>query len=337
MKPGLSKIAVLGAGSWGTALANHLAKKGFAVTLWMREREIAESIEKERLNKLFLPGITLSENITPTCDLADALAEVSLIVSSIPTQYIRSLYFDGPGGGAAKLIPAGVPVVITSKGIEEGTALTGSGILKEAGIERLTVLSGPSFAKEVATGLPCAVVAASADPAAAEETQEAFSTSAFRVYTKDDVIGAELGGALKNVVALAAGISDGLGLGYNARAALITRGLAEIARLGVKMGARSETFSGLSGLGDLVLTCTGDLSRNRTVGQRIGLGETLDDIVSSMNMVAEGVRTAKGALLLSETHGVEMPIAEEVNKVLYQGKGPKEAVMDLMTRELKKE
>lgn len=337
MKPGLSKIAILGAGSWGTALANHLAKKGYGVTLWMRESEIAESIEKERLNKLFLPGITLSENITPTCDLAHALSEVSLIVSSIPTQYIRSLFCSGDGGGAAKLMSAGTTVVITSKGIEEGTALTGSGILKEAGIERLTVLSGPSFAREVATGLPCAVVAASADPEAAKETQEAFSTSAFRVYTKDDVIGAELGGALKNVVALAAGISDGLGLGYNARAALITRGLAEIARLGVKMGARSETFSGLSGLGDLVLTCTGDLSRNRTVGQRIGSGETLDDIVSSMNMVAEGVRTAKGALLLSETYGVEMPIAEEVNKVLYQGKGPKEAVMDLMTRELKKE
>ena len=328
----MSKIAVLGAGSWGTALANHLALKGYKVSLWMKEADIVQSIMTERVNSVYLPDVTLSENITPTTDLAEALREVTLLVSSVPTQYIRGVYTE-----ASSFITEELPVIITSKGIEEGSALTGSGILKEVGLPNITVLSGPSFAKEVGKGLPCAVVAASASAALAQEAQELFSTPAFRVYTNTDVIGVELGGALKNVVALAAGISDGLGLGSNARAALITRGLAEIARLGVSMGGKSETFFGLSGLGDLVLTCTGELSRNRTVGFKIGEGLKLDEIISNMKMVAEGVKTTKGAHSLAGKHNTEMPITEEIFKVLYENKGPRDAVMDLMTRELKGE
>jgi glycerol-3-phosphate dehydrogenase (NAD(P)+) len=327
-------FTVLGAGSWGTTLANLLAKKGYRVTLWARSEELKRHIDESGENTPYLPGITLSKNISTTNSLEDALKKSVVVVCAVPSHGIRKIF-----DKAAPYIPEGAHIVSVSKGLEEGTRLTPSGILKEVvnGKRDIVVLSGPTFAKEVSIGLPACICAASPSDEASTLVQKVFSTPYFRVYTNPDVIGVELGGALKNVVALASGISDGLGLGYNARAALITRGLVEISRLGVKMGAREETFSGLSGLGDLVLTCTGELSRNRSVGLAIGRGQAIEDILKAMRMVAEGVKTSRAVRELSGLHGVEMPITEEVTKVLYEDRSPKEAVMGLMTRELKGE
>ena len=332
----MERLTVLGGGSWGTAIANLLADKGNEVILWMRSPELARAIKEKRENPVYLPGIKLSQRIQTTVSLRDALEGANFIVMAIPSHGIREVFDE-----AKRHISDDVLIVSTSKGIEEGSCLTPRGILKELlpGIagDRIAVLSGPSFAREVACGLPTAVCAASESLEVACLVQKVFSTSYFRVYTNTDVTGVELGGALKNIIALASGISDGLGLGNNARAALITRGLAEIARLGVKMGADPRTFSGLSGLGDLVLTCTGRLSRNHTVGFRIGKGERLHDIIKDMKMVAEGVRTSKAALKLATIHNVDMPITGEIHKVLYEDKPPREAVLELMTRELKGE
>jgi glycerol-3-phosphate dehydrogenase (NAD(P)+) len=328
----ITKVTVLGAGAWGTSIAAHLAGKGLKTTLWMREEEVRHSIEQRRVNELFLPGITLPESLLPTNDLEACLKGAQMIVGVVPSHGIRGVFTR-----AAEYISKDTIVVNTSKGIEEKTGLTGSAILRECGITRLVVLSGPTFAKEVAKGLPCALSAASDAPEDAGRVQEVFNAPAFRIYTNTDIIGVEYGGALKNVIALAAGISDGLGLGTNARAALITRGLKEISRLGVHMGAKTETFYGLSGVGDLVLTCTGALSRNRSVGERIGKGEKLADIIESMKMVAEGVKTSRATLKVAKDAKVSMPITEEINKVLYDDKPPRSAVMDLMTRGLKEE
>ncbi len=323
-------IGVVGGGSWGTALAHLLAEKGHRVKLWVLEPQVVKEIKTRRENSLYLPGIKLFPSIEPTNSLEEALEGAGLLVNVVPTQYIRSVW----GEVAGKVPP--VPLVSASKGIEVSTLKTPDAIFLDLlggkGMDRWACLSGPSFAREVARGLPTAVTLACRDQALARDVAGVFMTSRFRVYTHDDVVGVELGGALKNVIAIAAGICEGMGLGHNARAALITRGLAEMSRLGVAMGARPLTFLGLSGMGDLVLTCTGDLSRNKTVGVRIGKGEKPQDIMKGMTMVAEGVPTAKAVVSLAERLGVDMPISTEVYRILYQGKEPSEALGGLMER-----
>ncbi len=332
----MDRLTVLGAGSWGTALAELLAVRGFRVSLWVRKEELRRSIAERRENAAYLPGVKLPENIIAVSSLREALAGSKLILSAIPSHGLRSVFAE-----AGPFIDDDAVIVSATKGIEETTGLTPSGIITDAlkgpGRREIAVLSGPSFAREVSRRLPAAVCAASASAAAAALVQRVFSTSYFRVYTNSDVLGVELGGALKNVIAIASGISDGLKLGYNARAALITRGVAEISRLGAAMGARAHTFYGLSGIGDLVLTCTGPLSRNYSLGAAIAEGKGLDEITGATRMVAEGVRTAKAAQSLAASLEVDMPITEEVCNVLYAGKHPGEAVMGLMTRGLKSE
>jgi glycerol-3-phosphate dehydrogenase (NAD(P)+) len=331
-----AKIGVVGGGSWGTALANLLAVKGYPIDLWVYEPEVRDAIETRRENEWFLPGATLSPNLSATNDLERVVRDRDLLLVVVPSHVMRET-----GERMAGMLDEKTIVVTASKGIENGTHLTMSGVLADAlaGIrpERLAVLSGPSFAKEVARQVPTAVTAASTSPETAQTVQKVFATPAFRVYTSEDVVGVELGGAVKNVIAIAAGIIDGLGLGLNTRAALITRGLTEIRRLGVKMGANPRSFTGLAGIGDLILTCTGDLSRNHTVGRKIGEGMTLTGILADMRMVAEGVKTAKSVYNLSRKLGVEMPICHEIYHVLYDEASPSEALKRLMTRDLKDE
>ena len=331
-----TKISVVGAGSWGTALAKLLAHKGFAVTLWAYEADLVQRMQATRCNDLYLPGITLPPNLEITADLVAAVQDRDVVVLVPPSQVMRQVALQ-----AAPHIKAGTLIVSASKGIENDTLLPMSDLLLEALPPalhaRLTFLSGPSFAREVASGMPTAVVAAAHQPEAACAAQQIFSNEVFRVYTTDDVIGVELGGAVKNVIALAAGVVDGLGFGYNTRAALITRGLAEITRLGLAMGARSETFAGLAGMGDLVLTCTGDLSRNRSVGIELGKGRKIAAILDGMNAVAEGVRTTLSTWQLAKRLQVPMPITEQVYQILYEDKDPGRAVNELMLRELKDE
>jgi glycerol-3-phosphate dehydrogenase (NAD(P)+) len=330
------KIGVIGAGSWGTALANMLAGKGYPVTLWAYEKDLVERMKMTRENDLFLPGFSLSSNLDFTSDLSAAVSckDVMLLVS--PSQVMRLVVQQALGDFNPESL-----IVSAAKGIENGTLLTMSQVLREmlppACHQRLAVISGPSFAKEVASGIPTAVVAAAPQQNVAEQVQNIFTNAAFRVYTNNDILGVELCGALKNVMALAAGVSDGLGFGLNTRAALITRGLAEISRLGLALGAQAATFSGLAGMGDLVLTCTGDLSRNRSVGIALGQGKTLDEILNGMNMVAEGVKTTLSAYQLAAKVGVEVPITEQMYKILYQQKDPRQAVTDLLSRDLKAE
>jgi len=327
-------ITVLGAGSWGTTLANLLAVKGHKVTIWAREAEVAAGINSSGVNEVFLPGVRLSPDLKAMAGLKEAVAGAQMVLSVAPSHGVRAVFEKIKGA-----LPEGVLLVSASKGIEQGSLLTPSAIIGEVlSLDRsVTVLSGPSFAKEVSAGLPAAVSAADHVLERARIVQEAFSTPCFRVYTSADVVGVELGGALKNVIAIASGISDGLGLGFNARAALITRGLAEISRLGEALGAKARTFAGLSGLGDLVLTCTGPLSRNYSVGLALGRGLCIDEIVSSMEMVAEGVKTSKAVLTLAGQKGVDMPIAEAVCSVIEGEVRPKEAVLGLMRRGLKEE
>lgn len=330
------QIGVVGAGSWGTAIASLLGMKGFKVDLWAFEPQVAEQINKQHENKLFLPDIPLSQNVRASNDLAYVVSGKKLVVFVSPSHIFREV----ASKAAAHVAPSAV-VVSASKGIENRTYLTMSGIMAEVFGEtfrtRIAVLSGPSFAREVASKVPTVVTAASADPETARFVQEIFAAPHFRVYTNSDVIGVELGGAVKNVIAIASGIVDGMGLGLNTRAALITRGLAEIRRLGMHMSANPHTFAGLSGLGDLVLTCTGNLSRNHTVGKMLGEGKTLAEILSSMRMVAEGVKTARSVYNLSKKLGVDMPISHAVYEVLYEGLSPGDAVIRLMTRDLKDE
>lgn len=329
-------IGVIGAGSWGTTLADLLAKKGHTVTLWAYEPELAVEMKTKRANGLFLPGIALAPSLQFTNDLSEGVRGKDFILFAVPSQLIRGVI-----GKAMPDISPSAYIASASKGIEVGSLLAVSQIfeelLPESLFRKFTVLSGPSFAREVAQEMPTAVVAASRDQEASRFVQEVFTCGFFRVYTNSDVIGAELGGALKNVIAIAAGISDGLGFGCNTRAALITRGLAEITRLGLSMGAKSETFSGLAGMGDLVLTCTGELSRNRSVGMKLGRGRRLSEILGEMHMVAEGVKTAESAWELAKRNGIDMPITEQVYKVLYEDKPARSAVVELMTRNLKAE
>ncbi|MDD2319280.1 MAG: NAD(P)-dependent glycerol-3-phosphate dehydrogenase [Geobacteraceae bacterium] len=332
----MSNIGVIGAGSWGTTLADLLAKKGHDVTLWAYEGDLVKEMATTGINSVFLPGISLSPRLRFTNSLQEAATGKELILFVAPTQVFRGVI-----SGTLPFIAEGTVLVNAAKGIELDTLMTISQISAEllpaAFYANFSVLSGPSFAREVALEMPTAVVAASPVASIAQRVQETFSTPWFRVYTNSDMVGVELGGSIKNVIAIAAGISDGLGLGYNPRAALITRGLAEIARLGLAMGGQSATFAGLAGMGDLVLTCTGDLSRNRTVGMQLGEGKKLAEILAGMRMVAEGVKTTESAYHLAQKLGVEMPITEQVYRVLYEDKPPRQAVMDLMTRGLKAE
>ncbi len=331
-------ITVLGGGSWGTALANLLATNGHSVTIWAREAEVCSSINSDNENSLFLPGIKLPKNIKATQSLEEALKDTSLIISVIPSQYLRDVLTE-----ALSYIKTDdlIPIVSATKGIEESTLMTASIIIREitGGAERfpIAVLSGPTFAKEVALKLPSCITAAADGIDLAETIQGIFSNDFFRVYTNTDIIGVEIGGAVKNVIALASGISNGLGFGYNTRAALITRGLVEMKTLGIALGGVESTFYGLSGMGDLILTATGELSRNFTVGTRLGRGEKLTDIIESMHMVAEGVKTCRGVMALAKKHNVEMPITNKVFKVLYEDLSPKDGVTILMTRDLGEE
>ncbi len=329
---GMSYIAVIGAGNWGTTLANLLAEKGYDVSLWAHEKELVDEINRTGINGMYLPGIPLSNNIEATDSLRHALKKARYVLNVVPTQFTRSVF-----RSAVEFLPGSAQIISASKGIEHGTLMTVSSVLEGLTGLSVSVLSGPSFAEEVIKKLPTAVTIASQDHEIALLLQDVFNTDYFRVYTNTDVPGVELGGALKNVMAIAAGISDGLGLGASARAALITRGLTEMTRLGIRMGAREKTFGGLSGLGDLVLTCTGTLSRNYTVGFKLGRGEKLSDILDNMKMVAEGVATSKSAYALSVREEVEMPITEQIHKVVNEDKSAKEAVRELMTRSLKAE
>lgn len=333
--PGAFRIGVIGGGSWGTVLAGLLAAKGFSVHLWVFEPEVAEQINTHRENRVFLPGITLSPNLTAFNDLASAIAGKDLLLVVVPSHVIRET-----SAGMAGRLGARTMVVSASKGIENKTHLTMTGVLKETlglGDDRVAVLSGPSFAVEVARKLPTVVTVASRSQALAQMVQQVFATPYFRVYTSQDTIGVELGGSVKNVIAIAAGIIDGLGLGLNTRAALITRGMTEIRRLGKRLGADPRTFTGLAGYGDLILTCTGDLSRNHTLGRQIAAGRKLSDILGEMRMVAEGVRTARSVYNLSNRLGVEMPISHQTYRILYEDLPPREALYQLMTRDLKPE
>ena len=330
------KIGVVGAGSWGTALANLLALKGFRIDLWVFEKEVKEQILSHGENRVFLPDIRLSPNLHPSNDIGQVAADKDLILTVVPTHVIRETARQMAGHVSKETV-----IVSASKGIENKTYLTNIGVLKQilSGIaeEQFAVLSGPSFAREVARSLPTAVTVASKDHNVAGLVQQIFATPYFRVYTNDDVLGVELGGSVKNVIAIAAGVVDGLSLGLNTRAALITRGQTEIRRLGVALGANPRTFTGLAGIGDLILTCTGTLSRNHTVGKKIGQGMKLKQILSEMRMVAEGVKTAKSVFNLSRKIGVEMPISHEMYHILYEDLAPREAVFRLMTRDLKPE
>lgn len=331
----MNKIAVLGAGSWGTTLAKLLAEKENEVRLWVYEKELAEIIKKERENSIYLPGYKLPENIEPTNSLKEAVAACDVILSVVPSHAVRDVFKE-----LNAFMPE-VPVLSATKGITTDTLQTVSQVLEDVlssaeTYKRFAVLSGPSFAKEVAQRHPTAITIASANESLAKDLQALFSRSYFRVYTNMDVIGVEIGGSLKNVIAIATGCADGLGFGHNTRAALITRGLAEIKRLGMAMGAQAPTFYGLSGIGDLVLTCTGELSRNRTLGYRLGQGGKLGDSfkeLSGSGMVAEGVKTAKAAWELARKYNVSMPITHEVYSLLYEEKDVQQVVHDLMMRE----
>jgi glycerol-3-phosphate dehydrogenase (NAD(P)+) len=330
------RIAVIGGGSWGTALANRLACNGHDVCLWAYEPELVREINEAHTNSLFLPGFELHQALSCTGSLPDAVAGRDIILLVTPVQVMRGVLKQ-----LAPHIADGTIIANASKGIELDTLRTVSQICEEllpATVNnRYVALSGPTFAREVAQELPSLIVAASRDEAAARRVQAAFSCSCLRVYTNSDVVGVELGGAVKNVIAIAAGICDGLGFGHNARAALITRGLAEMNRLGQAMGADAATFAGLAGMGDLVLTCTGDLSRNRTVGFKLGQGMCLSDILAEMRMVAEGVKSAESVYNLSRELGVEMPIVEKTYQILHENKPARQAVTELMARNLKAE
>ena len=329
----MSRIAVLGAGSWGTTLAHLLACKGDEVRLWAFEAEVAEAINRSHENPVFLAGVGLAPSLRATGDAVEAVRGAEIVVSAPPSHAVRSVL--APLGGA---VGEGTLVVSATKGIEgESLALMSQVVAECLPQARFAVLSGPSFAAEVCQGQPTAVVAAAESEATARDAQAVFATPRFRVYSHHDVKGVELGGALKNVIAIAAGILEGLGLGHNPRAALITRGLAEITRLGVRMGADPLTFAGLAGMGDLVLTTTGSLSRNRSLGLALAEGQRFADYRASHRSVAEGANTSLAGAALGRRMGVELPITEKVCQVLFQDKPPQEAVAELMTRELKAE
>ena len=334
----MSRIAILGGGSWGTALAIVLARarRKHDISIWVHGPALAESLARDRENQTYLPGNRLARDVQVTSDIRDAVAGAKILVGAIPTAHAREVY-----KAAAAHISPGTVFVSASKGLEPATHKRMSEVVLEVFspkfAPRFAVLSGPSFAAEAARGEPTAVVVASSDALLASELQEEFASPNFRVYINDDVLGVELAGAMKNVIAIAAGVCQGLGLGSNPLAALITRGLAEMSRLAAARGAQPETLTGLAGLGDLVLTCTGALSRNRQVGIELGKGRALGEILAGMRMVAEGVGTTAALLALAREAKVEMPITEQVAAILHQGKPPREAIRDIMDRPQKRE
>ena len=334
----MKRIAILGGGSWGTALAVVLSRRHrpHEISLWVRDASLAESIRRERENTLYLPGHRLPETVRVTHDAAAALENAELVIGAIPAAHARGVY--------QLLLPhllRGTPIVSATKGLEPATHARMSEVISQIAPPevpaRIAVLSGPSFAAEVAAGHPTAVVLASSDLTLANELQDEFAGPSFRLYTNEDVLGVELAGAMKNVIAIAAGACQGIGLGSNSLAALITRGLAEMTRLAIALGARPETLSGLAGLGDLVLTCTGSLSRNRRVGIELGKGRTLAEILEGKRMVAEGVGTAGALLSLARESGIELPITEQVEAILHRGMSPSDAIRNIMERPLKRE
>lgn len=329
-------VAVLGAGGWGTTLALLLSGKGFTVRLWEYRPEAAHRLQRDRENREFLPGVPLPEEILIHHEAETCLAGVNVVVLAIPSQFVRSAL-----SGIREAIPSKATIVNAAKGIEENTLKRPSEVvqdlIQEAFPDHYAALSGPSHAEEVSRGVPTSVVTASPSLETARQVQELFFTPAFRVYASQDLVGVELGGALKNVIAIATGICDGLGFGDNTRGALLTRGLAEITRLGVKSGGQPRTFAGLSGMGDLITTCTSRHSRNRYVGEQVGRGKRLDEVLAGMTMIAEGVRTTRSARDLAHRQAVPMPITESVYSILFDNKDPRQAVTELMTRDLKVE
>jgi glycerol-3-phosphate dehydrogenase (NAD(P)+) len=330
------KLAIIGGGSWGTALAIVLAPRFESLRLWVYEADLAGRMAHARVNDTFLPGFRLSENVQVSTDLATALGGADIVLGVMPSHHARGIY--------TAMLPhlsSSMILVSATKGLERGSLLRMSEVIEQAvGAKfapRVAVLSGPTFAREVAAGNPTAVVVASSSPEVARDVQHAFSGPTFRLYTNADPVGVEVGAALKNVIAIGAGICEGLGLGHNPTAALITRGLAEITRLAIAMGGQAKTLAGLAGLGDLVLTCSGELSRNRYVGKELGGGRSLGEILGSMRMVAEGVETCSSAVALGEKFGVDLPIIQQMHAVMSGGKTPREAVRDLMERSLKGE
>lgn len=337
----MSEIAIIGAGAWGTGLAIVLGRKGtHRVRLWAHEKEVCDSIAQKRINEQFLPGRPIPVTVSASNDLAEVLEGAQIVVSVMPSQHCRKLFQH------MRLLLSHRPLIVSAtKGLEEGSLLRMSEVIQEVLTEKdadfdfpIGALSGPSFAQEVARGDPTAITVASKDEALLRSVQQEFSDPSFRVYTNTDVVGVELGGSLKNIIAIAAGICDGLGLGHNSVAALITRGLAEMTRLVIACGGRADTMAGLAGLGDLVLTCTGGLSRNRSVGVELGRGRKLPEIIAGMHgMVAEGVFTTTAAVGLAHARHVEMPITEQMHAILHQGKAPREAIQSLMARSGKSE
>jgi glycerol-3-phosphate dehydrogenase (NAD(P)+) len=336
----MSRVAVIGAGAWGTGLSIVLGRRGgHQIALWAHEKEVRESISARRVNELFLPEQSIPETVSPTGSLQEALHQAEIVVSVMPSQHCRNLFQQ-----MRPHLRTGMLFVSATKGLEESSLRRMTEVISEVVTSgngfspRIAALSGPSFAKEVARGDPTAITVASQDAELAETVQREFSDPRFRVYTNDDVAGVELGGALKNVIAIAAGVCDGLGLGHNSVAALITRGLAEMTRLAVACGGRRETMAGLAGLGDLVLTCTGGLSRNRSVGVELGRGRKLSEIIAGMHgAVAEGVFTTQAAIGLARAREVEMPITEQMDAILHHAKAPADAIRDLMARSGKSE
>ncbi len=330
------KAGIIGGGSWGSAFALHLGRLKVKTKLWVKEDDIFRDLSATRENKTFLPGYPLPPAVTFYSDLPEAVVATDVLFVAVPSQFCRAMYAQ-----MAPYLAPGQIVVSLTKGLEQKSLMRMSQVMEDSFLPgrrpHIAVLSGPSFAKEVAQSHPTAIVVASRDHESGERIQRLISSLALRAYTSTDVVGVEIGGALKNVVAIAAGITDALGFGLNTKAALITRGLVEITRLGTRLGAKKETFSGLAGMGDLILTCTGELSRNHFVGFELGKGRTLKGILSRMKMVAEGVRTTLSARNLARREGVEMPITDQVYQVLYKNKSPRKAIEDLMSRALKNE
>ena len=327
------RVTVIGDGAWGTTLASHLSGKGFQTTLWSAFPEYAAVMRRSRANTKFLPGIHIPEAVNIVSKDSGRLGEADLLVSAVPAQFLRAALT------AVKSQLANVPdVVSVTKGIENETLMPPTQIIRQVlRAQRVAVLSGPSHAEEVARGLPSTVVAASENQGLETEVQNIFNSERFRIYTSTDPLGVELAGALKNVIAIAAGICEGLGFGDNSKAALVTRGMVEIARLGQRMGARWDTFAGLAGIGDLITTCFSPYGRNRAVGLAIGKGKTLTEVLAGMEQVAEGVATTRSAVALGRKYGVEMPITSQLHAVLFQGVSPLAAVTALMTRQLRSE
>jgi glycerol-3-phosphate dehydrogenase (NAD(P)+) len=324
----MARTLVVGDGGWGTAIALHLARNGAPVGLWTHDAEYARHLREHRTNPRYLPGHAIPESVEISSDLGALLPEADLLVSAVPTQFLRTVWTSH-----APLLPRALPIVSLSKGVERGTLLRPTEVLAAVtGARPIAVLSGPNIAWEIAKGWPAASVAASADAALAEKVRERLSGASFRVYTHPDAVGVELGGALKNVIALAAGICDGMGLGQNAKAALVTRGLIELAKLGEALGGDRRTFFGLSGLGDLLTTCYSPTSRNRTFGERVGRGERASDVARSMAQIAEGVETAAPVCELGRRHRLAIPICDEVDRILHEDKDPRAAVESLMLR-----